>query len=952
MYLCILVACCLVVTPITHSALPPAPPIQKEFLDHIPVRNESEKDGMGAILEDNAIINAAIAQGLEEPFLVEGDIYVPPIKGRARRNAVAEQKKLWPGAVVPYVLNSQKFTLDERKLILAAMDRYHEKTCIQFRPRTNEKDYILISRKIGCWSQIGRQGGVQYISLGLACHMKGGTIIHELMHSLGFRHEHSRPDRDGYVNIYWENVVESQRSNFHKYSADAVNLVGTPYDYSSIMHYPLHAFSKNGKVTIGPRYPHNEDIGWVTDFSDTDIYRLNNLYKCGECFDSDQQQCPAWAMQGECKRNRHWMRTFCPFSCDTCPYSHDTDSVCKDISPSCRAWVTNGECDKNRAYMHENCKRSCGLCINPEGVRFGDCHDNNTLCADWAVLGECSRSPAYMHVNCRKSCRRCNRHLQTLSMNECRDYHPNCQRWAKSGECSINRWIYGYCKLSCKQCTVDKNKNPFALPSDNKKKSKNEIGNLLSKYHKDDQTAAKTQVINAKGCKDKNKKCATWAKQGECKDNQGWMHNNCPVSCDTCGKPDPTVACEDAHSRCPEWAKDGNCVINKEYMKKTCAASCLVCKEDAFPLECNDRHQYCRQWAESGYCESTMGWMRMHCPVSCNACVVAGTNIRCSDGDSRCPEWALKGECRTNTDWMIRKCKLSCKQCVTDNYDVKPPQTSPTPQAPDCKDTTKKCVGWAKNGDCEKNPKWMKPNCPLSCNSCEIVSTLVAGCRDVQRKCPMWAENGDCQTNPNFMFPNCPLSCNSCNDTSYDPGCIDKTRRCKNLADRGDCETNKKWMNKNCALTCNTCAQIDKKVAKPKCNDSFANCPSWAKDGGCLSQPDWMGRNCRLSCKTCRVKFNQTEIECVDGAKECQFWALKGRCSIDIKEIPYQCPRSCQLCSNPKDNECKNYSKRCKVWAKTNWCKKNPAFMSRFCGHSCRTCKKVKRIRKKSTRKD
>lgn len=50
---------------------------------------------------------------------------------------------------------------------MSAIADYHEYTCLTFVQNSHASDRIRFIKASGCWSYVGKQGGVQDLSLGL-----------------------------------------------------------------------------------------------------------------------------------------------------------------------------------------------------------------------------------------------------------------------------------------------------------------------------------------------------------------------------------------------------------------------------------------------------------------------------------------------------------------------------------------------------------------------------------------------------------------------------------------------------------------------------------------------------------------------------------------------------------------------------------------------------------------
>ena len=98
-----------------------------------------------------------------------------------------------------------------------------------------------------CFSRIGRVYWPfplpQSIFIGRCAHLIG-HIKHEMMHTMGFYHEHSRSDRDDYINIEWDNISDGREDQFETYR---YRLIKKCY-----ILFSKYSYCKNGRLIIFP----------------------------------------------------------------------------------------------------------------------------------------------------------------------------------------------------------------------------------------------------------------------------------------------------------------------------------------------------------------------------------------------------------------------------------------------------------------------------------------------------------------------------------------------------------------------------------------------------------------------------------------------------------------------------------------------------------------------------
>lgn len=237
-------------------------------------------------------VSADVQNEHSDLTIIEGDIFIGRTSSldpsghsldseyyQSRGLSLTNRLSLWPNGIAVYEIDSDLSSFGETA-VKSAIQYWNTHSSISLVERTDPAapqidDYISFVDGPGCASWVGRQGQAQEIWVSEFC--TTGSMIHEIGHALGLLHEHTRSDRDQFVQVLWDNIDNDKAFNFD------VNQAGTqdlgPYDYDSIMHYGEYFFSSNGNPTLAPiNAPEGVVIGQRERLSKGDLAAIDALY--------------------------------------------------------------------------------------------------------------------------------------------------------------------------------------------------------------------------------------------------------------------------------------------------------------------------------------------------------------------------------------------------------------------------------------------------------------------------------------------------------------------------------------------------------------------------------------------------------------------------------------------------------------------------------------------------
>eukprot|EP00930_Biecheleria_cincta_P047823 TRINITY_DN33221_c0_g1_i1.p1 TRINITY_DN33221_c0_g1~~TRINITY_DN33221_c0_g1_i1.p1 ORF type:complete len:492 (+),score=54.82 TRINITY_DN33221_c0_g1_i1:113-1477(+) len=283
---------------------------------------------------------------------------------------------LWQGGTVPWCFHPT-VSYDAKMAWSLALEHVAQRTCLQFQElsangpdRCSQVPSVIVqSSDSGCYSYVGEDsyfkfaGKSQPLNLGRGCEFLG-IAVHEIGHAIGMAHEQSRPDRDNYMTVHWDNIP---RDKAHNFAVNSAAYVGDRYDYFSLMQYDPHAFAINReKRTLDATDEHQTRImGQRHGFSSSDTRQIMRMYGCSGSRDT---QAGHWCLGKSFRTSSNWLsgrRCFVQEHCISCTAMGDGLPDCTAVN---KGLLAPGEKTACRGPPGRGCR--CEIERMSEGGRF------------------------------------------------------------------------------------------------------------------------------------------------------------------------------------------------------------------------------------------------------------------------------------------------------------------------------------------------------------------------------------------------------------------------------------------------------------------------------------------------------------------------------------------------------------------------------------------------------
>lgn len=188
---------------------------------------------------------------------------------------------IW-GCNIPYVIDA---SVVHPETVKKAIEYVQTVTNYTFVPHNKQHNYVVFKNGNGCYTTLGK--GItqinaiitRVVTINISRYCDMFAVVHEIGHIIGLEHTMKREDRDDYITVVENNILDDGLDQFSK-----SNIISRgDFDYKSAMMYNRYAFNKNNDPTILLKKELNYKVGARDGFSIDDVKNINSKAASKKC---------------------------------------------------------------------------------------------------------------------------------------------------------------------------------------------------------------------------------------------------------------------------------------------------------------------------------------------------------------------------------------------------------------------------------------------------------------------------------------------------------------------------------------------------------------------------------------------------------------------------------------------------------------------------------------------